>query len=154
MASSTAFFDSPLGWLAVRCVDGALISVDFLNAAPASLPQTDSPCLQQAQAWLAAYFDRRPLPAMPPLAPARTAFQRRVREALQSIPSGETLSYGELARLMGTAPRAIGGALRANPLPLFVPCHRVVAVSGLGGYGGASEDGARRKRWLLDHERA
>lgn len=85
-----------------------------------------------------------------PLAPAGTAFQQRVWRALREIPCGETRSYAALARRLGLphAARAVGQANRANPLPILIPCHRVVAADGrLGGYLGA--DGLALKRWLL-----
>ena len=90
-----------------------------------------------------------------PLAPAGTPFQHRVWQALRAIPPGTTRTYGELARELGTSARAIGGACRANPCLIAVPCHRVVARDGLGGFGG--ERGGKRlavKRWLLRHEGA
>lgn len=108
----------------------------------------------QALAWLRAYFAREPLPDLPPLAPAGTPFQQRVWRALADIPPGQTRTYGELATQLGTAPRAVGGALRANPIPIIIPCHRILAAQGLGGYAGASEEGRRRKAWLLAHEGA
>ncbi len=83
--------------------------------------------------WLDAYFSGRPLPP-PPLTAPKSAFQGRLRQALWEVPFGETCSYGELAARLGTAPRAVGQALRANPLPLLVPCHRVVAANGPGGF--------------------
>jgi methylated-DNA-[protein]-cysteine S-methyltransferase len=82
-----------------------------------------------------------------------TPFQRRVWQALQEIPSGMTMTYGELAELVGSGPRAVGNACRANPCPLIVPCHRVVGKTGLGGFAG--ERGGEKleiKRWLLRHE--
>ncbi len=81
---------------------------------------------------------------------ALTRFQRRVLEACAKIPYGETVTYGELARRLGqpTAARAVGGALARNPVPLVVPCHRVVAADGsLGGF--SAEHGVSLKRWLL-----
>jgi methylated-DNA-[protein]-cysteine S-methyltransferase len=88
-----------------------------------------------------------------PLRPSGTAFQRRVRQAIAAIPPGATRTYGELARALGSAARAVGGACRANPYPLIVPCHRVVARTGLGGFAG---DRTGRlldiKRRLLRHE--
>jgi methylated-DNA-[protein]-cysteine S-methyltransferase len=86
-----------------------------------------------------------------PLAPEGTAFQRKVWNALCTIPYGETLSYGGLARRIGqpTAARAVGLANGSNPLPIVVPCHRVIGADGsLTGFGG----GIERKRWLLAHE--
>jgi methylated-DNA-[protein]-cysteine S-methyltransferase len=82
-----------------------------------------------------------------------TPFQRRVWQALQALPSGSTVTYGALARQIGSGARAVGNACRANPCPLVVPCHRVVGASGLGGFAG--ERGGEKleiKRWLLRHE--
>ncbi len=73
-----------------------------------------------------------------------TAFQRRVWAALGEIPYGEVRTYGELAAALGTSARAVGGACRRNPLPLVVPCHRVVARAGLGGFSGEWETGLVR----------
>jgi methylated-DNA-[protein]-cysteine S-methyltransferase len=94
-----------------------------------------------------------------PLAASGTEFQRRVWAALQRIPAGETRSYGQVAAEIGIkAPRAIGQANRRNPIPVIVPCHRVLASGGkLGGYAGewgAEGDALARKRWLLRHEGA
>jgi methylated-DNA-[protein]-cysteine S-methyltransferase len=78
-----------------------------------------------------------------------------VWQRLREIPAGRTLSYGVLARELGTSARAVGGACRANPVPLAIPCHRVVAATGLGGYSGArGGDWLEKKRWLLRHEEA
>jgi methylated-DNA-[protein]-cysteine S-methyltransferase len=87
-----------------------------------------------------------------PVRLAGTAFQQRVWEALRDIPAGETISYAQLAGAVGTptASRAVGRANGTNPVPIVVPCHRVIRADGtLGGYGG----GLERKRWLLSHER-
>ena len=87
-----------------------------------------------------------------PLAPAGTDFQKRVWRALLDIPYGQTRSYSEVAAAIGkpAACRAIGGANNKNPIPLFIPCHRVInADGGIGGYA----SGLRIKRWLLDLER-
>jgi len=82
-----------------------------------------------------------------------TPFQRRVWKALREIPPGRTITYSELARQLGTGARAVGGACRANPCPIVVPCHRVVAVNGLGGFSGdTSGRKLEIKRWLLRHE--
>ena len=80
-----------------------------------------------------------------------TAYQRRVWRALQKIPVGQTRTYGQLARQLHSSPRAVGNACRQNPVPLLVPCHRVVAANGLGGFGGETEGKQlAMKRWLLD----
>jgi methylated-DNA-[protein]-cysteine S-methyltransferase len=89
-----------------------------------------------------------------PIAPQGTPFQLRVWHALKNIPAGQPTTYGALAKQLGTAARAVGQACGANPLPIVIPCHRVVAASGLGGFmhasGGAPLD---VKTWLLKHEK-
>jgi methylated-DNA-[protein]-cysteine S-methyltransferase len=89
-----------------------------------------------------------------PLAPEGTEFRRRVWQSLQTIPVGESRTYGELARALHTAPRAVGGACGANPIAIIIPCHRVVGTHGsLGGFMGVTEgDPITIKRWLLTHE--
>jgi methylated-DNA-[protein]-cysteine S-methyltransferase len=88
--------------------------------------------------WLRAYFTGHVLP-LPAMAPPHTPFQARLRQTLLAIPRGETKTYGELAGMLHSSPRAVGQALGANPLPILIPCHRVVAAGGLGGFGGGLE---------------
>ncbi len=102
---------------------------------------------------LATYFAGEAIAFTVPLQLQGTAFQQRVWQALQAIPHGTTISYGELARRIGqpTAARAVGLANRGNPVSIIVPCHRVIGANGdLTGYAG----GLERKRWLLTHEGA
>jgi methylated-DNA-[protein]-cysteine S-methyltransferase len=109
--------------------------------------------LAAARAQLDAYFAAEITSFDLPLSPQGTPFQQRVWAALRDIPFGETTSYGELARRIGDpkAVRAVGAANGRNPLPLVVPCHRVIGADGsLVGFGG----GMDRKRWLLQHEGA
>lgn len=88
-------------------------------------------------------------------APRGTPFQLRVWQALRAIPAGRPTTYGALATQLGTAARAVGQACGANPLPLLIPCHRVVAAKGLGGFMHASSGAPLDvKTWLLAHERA
>jgi len=98
-------------------------------------------------AWLSAYFAGKTLP-LPALAPAKTDFQARLRDGLSAIPYGEVKTYGELAKILNTAPRALGQALGANPLPIIIPCHRVIAANHLGGF----HYGSGWKKALLDFE--
>ncbi len=89
------------------------------------------------------------------LAPCGTPFQRRVWRLLMRIPPGETLTYGEVARRLDSGARAVGGACRANPAPIVIPCHRVVAANSVGGYCGNMKGKLlQAKRWLLQHESA
>ena len=92
-----------------------------------------------------------------PLRLAGTHHRVAVWEAMQRIPAGKTRTYGDLARDLGSSPRAVGGACGANPIPIVVPCHRVIAAGGdIGGFMGRREEGFERsiKRWLLEHEGA
>lgn len=84
-----------------------------------------------------------------------TEFQRRAWREISKIPPGKTATYGEIARRLRSAPRAVGGAMGSNPLPIMIPCHRVVGHNGLGGFMGVHEGwGMDVKKWLLRHERA
>lgn len=91
---------------------------------------------------------------------AATVFQQRVWKALTEIPCGEVRTYTALAKQLNSSPRAIGNACRVNPLPVIIPCHRVVSVSGIGGYAGDTQEKQKGsidfvaiKLWLLEHER-
>lgn len=112
------------------------------------------PVFQQAAAWLDAYFAKRPLPALPPLAPKGSAFRQAVWKLLLDIPQGRTTTYGALAQALReqgvpAAPQAVGGAVAHNPISILIPCHRVVGTSGsLTGYAG----GVAAKRYLLELE--
>lgn len=117
----------------------------------------DHPILKAARRQLDEYFrgERRDFDL--PLDVEGTAFQRTVWDALVQIPFGETESYGGLAERVGKpgAARAVGGANGRNPVPIVVPCHRVIGADGqMTGYAGPSEDGIAIKRWLIRHERA
>ena len=90
-----------------------------------------------------------------PLVASATPFQLQARQALLSIPLGKTMSYGNVAKTISSSARAIAGACRRNPVPIIVPCHRVVAVNGLGGFSGAIDgQPLATKKWLLKHESA
>ncbi len=95
-----------------------------------------------------------PYTPIPPQRPSRgTLYQQKVWQALQRIPVGEVRTYGELARELGSCARAVAQACRANPLPILIPCHRVVSATGLGGYMGKTYGPELEiKRWLLHHE--
>ena len=137
-------FHSPIGALTLTEEDGRLISLDW----GWGCLQQPSPLLEQAHQQLEEYFGGRRQTFNLPLAPPGTAFQVRVWEALRAIPFGEVRRYGELASALNTGPRAVGGACGRNPLPILIPCHRVIAQSGaLGGYSGL--DGIDTKRFLL-----
>lgn len=137
--------DTPAGPILI--VESARRIAEIRFAAGTESDHDDTSLLRMAEAQIAEYFAGRRQRFDLPLSPAPTPFQTRVREAMQEIPYGQTRSYGELAHRAGGAPRAIGQACGANPLPLLVPCHRVVASNGIGGYSGGK--GLATKRLLL-----
>src|SRR3954451_653766 len=106
-----------------------------------------SPLLAEAARQLQAYFDGKLSHFDLPLAPAGSPFEKCVWSAMQKIPYGETRCYGDLAADIRSAPRAVGGACGKNPIPIVIPCHRVLAKGGLGGYSGAG--GLDTKQTLL-----
>lgn len=135
---------SPIGDLTLSEDDGRIVALDW----GWGCRQEPTPLLESARAQLLEYFDGRRRSFDLPLAPFGTAFQQRVWQALRDIPYGEVRRYGELAKALGTAPRPLGGACGRNPIPVIIPCHRVVGQSGgLGGYSGL--DGIDTKRALL-----
>lgn len=138
--------------LGIRIAGETLCSLDFLPSGT-SVIRPERGYATEVVRQLMAYFRDPQWPFTLQLALDGTVFQGRVWQALRAIPSGETRSYGELAATLNTSARAAGGACRANPVPIIVPCHRVVAVRGPGGYGGCMRGaGIAIKRWLLAHE--
>ena len=139
---------TPLGEVTISEDDGAIVALDWGRGRD----QARSPLLDEAVAQLQDYFDGRRSDFDLPLRAHGTTFQQRVWHALRAIPTGQTRSYGELAKLLGSSARAVGQANGSNPIPIFIPCHRVLAAAGaLGGYSGG--DGPPTKLWLLEHER-
>ncbi len=131
-----------------------LSSVEFLSAdvdTCQSLSESQQLIIHQLDCYFSNSHHRFEIP----LELKGTAFQIRVWNALRLIPAGETVTYGELADRLGSSARAVGNACRTNPLPVVVPCHRVVAKSGLGGFMGQRQGNELSiKRCLLQHERA
>jgi len=171
-----AAIDTPVGPLLAVVSDHGLCGLPFLDTPVGARPadrgrhrfddrlrrwfgtseiveDADDATVHVVRNWLDAYFDgRHPPPPTPPLDLRGGAFEKTVWTALLQIPIGTTTSYGEIARRIGnpTASRAVGLANGANPVPIIVPCHRVIGASGaLVGYGG----GLERKTWLLAHEK-
>ena len=139
--------ETPVGALTLTARDDAIVSVAWGGGGPA----TAGGVLADAGAWLRAYFSGAHAPLTVPLNPGGTDFQRQVWQALSRIPVGAPATYGDIARLLGSGARAVGGACGANPIPILIPCHRVVAAYGsLGGYSGFG--GLTTKLALLDLE--
>ena len=154
---------SPVGTLTLAS-DGEALTGLWLEGQKyfgAGLPDTavraaELPVFQAAEAWLAAYFSKSPLPALPPLAPRGTSFRQAVWQLLREIPYGTVTTYGALAQTLrdrgiSAAAQAVGGAVGRNPISILIPCHRCVGSGGsLTGYAG----GVARKRFLLELEGA
>lgn len=139
---------TPVGTLTLSARDGAITDVEWRRP----VEEDAAPIFDQARTELAEYFagGRRRFDL--PLAPGGTPFQGAFYAALMEIPYGEIRSYGDLARQLGVSAQAIGQACGANPIPIFIPCHRVLAANGLGGYSGAG--GVETKVALLKLEGA
>lgn len=153
-ADFDAVLSAPTFSLAIRCGDDEINEIVYLEPCAEFKPQTL--LAKEAVRQLRAYLKNPAFVFTLPLAPAGTPFQRRVWDAIAAIGPGETRSYGVLATALQSGPRAVGNACGANPYPLVVPCHRVIATDhGLGGFarqrGGFLLD---VKRWLLAHEQA
>jgi methylated-DNA-[protein]-cysteine S-methyltransferase len=144
---------TPFAVLGIRTAGGVVTAIRFLPPGTRLLAPTDKLAervVREIERYLADPHHRFALP----LAPADTPFRQRVREALARIPIGESRTYGELARTLHTAPRAVGGACGANEIAVVIPCHRVVGSQGsLGGFMHAiTDEPLAIKRWLLSHE--
>jgi len=134
---------TPIGDITVFEENGAIIALDWGWTAD----QQETALLRRASDQLDAYFDGHLTMFDLPLAPSGTEYRRRVWRALCDIPYGETRSYQAIAARVGGSARSVGQANGSNPIPLIIPCHRVVASSHLGGYSGG--EGLTTKRWLL-----
>jgi methylated-DNA-[protein]-cysteine S-methyltransferase len=139
-------FHSPVGDLTLSEDDGAIVSLDWGWAQDQG---TNAP-LREAHTQLMRYFDGAAAGFDLVLKPPGTPFQNRVWTAMTKIPYGGTQTYGQIATALSSSARAVGTACGANPIPIVIPCHRIVAASGLGGYSG--EGGLETKQWLLNLE--
>lgn len=149
--------ESPIGTLLITGDGSAITGLHMENQATRPLMeenwQQDDRGFREAREQLKAYFEGRLVNFDLPLAGTGTSFQKTVWTALQTIPYGQTETYGQLAERIGNhkASRAVGLANGRNPIGIIVPCHRVIGANGsLTGYAG----GIERKQWLLAHERA
>ncbi|AOK30452.1 MULTISPECIES: methylated-DNA--[protein]-cysteine S-methyltransferase [Burkholderia] len=147
-----AVIDAPFGKVGIRTDASVVREIVYLpesmkNAAPDTAPA------KRAVRQIERYFERASARFDLPLAQVGTPFQHRVWDAISAIPPGIVLTYGQLAKQIGSAPRAVGQACGSNYFPLVIPCHRVVASSGIGGFAN-HDDGyfLQIKRWLLAHE--
>ena len=150
----SAILSAPTFAIGICCNDDEITEIVYLEPQTEVVPKSllAKEGVRQLRAWLK---DPRFTFGLP-LAPAGTHFQRRVWQQIAAIPLGQTRSYGEVAAAIHSGPRAVGNACGANPYPIVVPCHRVVAANqGLGGF--ARQRGGfllEIKKWLLQHERS
>lgn len=137
---------SPVGDLTLFAEDEEIVALEWGWGSA----QDPSPVLLRAKAALERYFDGFPLEELP-LRPHGSAYRQKIWAALRDILPGQTRSYREMAMLVGGSPRSVGGACGANPIPILIPCHRVLGSTGPGGYSGG--DGLATKRALLNLEK-
>jgi methylated-DNA-[protein]-cysteine S-methyltransferase len=154
----TVYVPSDLGWIVVVGSEQGIELVDFTTEEPpqelqlASRSERDDAVVRCAEQ-IREYLDGQRVTFDVPLRPSGTTFQQSVWSELQTIPCGETKSYGDIARSIGNPKgvRAVGGAIGRNPISIIVPCHRVIGSNGsLTGYAGE----LWRKEWLLAHEKS
>ncbi|VAW00620.1 Methylated-DNA--protein-cysteine methyltransferase [hydrothermal vent metagenome] len=140
--------DTPIGPLTIDSHAGAIWRLRWCEG-----PEGDeTPELAEARRQLAAYFNGKLTEFDLPLSVRGSDFQRAVCDAMLAIPFGETRTYGDLSADLGVPAQAIGGACGGNPIPVIIPCHRILAASTLGGFSGLG--GIETKVWLLRHEGA
>lgn len=147
-----AKLSAPFGVLGIRCTESALTGIDFLSACEE--PQRAIGALAEtACEQLLQYLGNPDMQFSIPLELQGTSHQQKVWQALRAIPRGRTRCYGELATELQSCAQAIGQACGANPIPIIIPCHRVVGKADLGGFmKHADGDSLNIKRWLLAHE--
>lgn len=148
----SAIIASPLGKLGIVATDEALKRIDFLPSSTALLP-ADRQYAQEICHQLRQYFADPHYPFTLKLDYQGTLFQQNVWQTLLAIPAGTAMSYGQIAEKLATSPRAVGNACRSNQIPIIIPCHRVIAQNGMGGYSGNTQGEMMQiKNWLLRHE--
>jgi methylated-DNA-[protein]-cysteine S-methyltransferase len=148
-----AVIDAPFGKVGIRADERSVREIVYLPAEVESI-EPNAPLAMEAAAQIRRYFAAPGMRFELPLAVGGTVFQRRVWHGISGIAAGQVWTYGQLAREIGSVPRAVGQACGSNPLPIVIPCHRVVASGGIGGFAHHAGDGFYRnvKRWLLAHE--
>ncbi|CAN0623147.1 Methylated-DNA--[protein]-cysteine S-methyltransferase [Burkholderia multivorans] len=148
-----AVIDAPFGKVGIRTDASVVREIVYLPESVRSV-DPDTTLAKRAAQQIERYFESAAAPFDLPLADVGTAFQHRVWDAIRDIPPGIVLTYGQVAKAVGSAPRAVGQACGANYFPLVIPCHRVVASGGIGGFANHDDDGyfLKVKRWLLAHE--
>lgn len=143
--------NAPFGAVGINIQSDYVVGVTLLPISQLS-HQADDQCAQHVCYQIEQYLADATTALDIPYAVSGTPFQKRVWKAISEIPFGQVLTYSELAKKVGSGPRAVANACGANRLPLLIPCHRVVAKNGLGGFMQGVEGGLKIKEWLLAHE--
>ena len=150
--------NSPVGYLGLQLDGQTLTGIEFLGrkistSQQAYLNKLSNACMKRIQSSLNDYF-ANPKNVRPPVSLLNgTEFQKKVWQVLAQIKPGETRTYGDIADEINSSARAVGNACRRNPIPIFIPCHRVVSASGRGGFmGKTSGEAMDIKEWLLANE--
>lgn len=152
--TKTYVINSPIGSLCITAIYNSITHIDLFYR---DIPYQQNPTLilLNAANQLTRYFNNPKHIFNLPLNPQGTKFQQKVWEILQTIPPGTTKTYSEIARQLNSSPRTIGNACRQNPIPIIIPCHRVIARNSLGGYAGKQQGRfVALKKWLLMRENA
>jgi methylated-DNA-[protein]-cysteine S-methyltransferase len=150
----SAVVAAPFGAIGIRAEAGALRELVYLPPRYIEKPPQDK-LSERAASQIERYFADPDSSFDLPLIERGTAFQRKVWQEILAIPRGDALTYGEVAKLIRSAPRAVGQACGSNWFPLIIPCHRVIASGGLGGFAHHDDETGfflGVKRWLLQHE--
>jgi methylated-DNA-[protein]-cysteine S-methyltransferase len=150
----SAIVEAPFGAIGIRADAGVLRELVYLPPHYEGKAPVD-PLSEQVAQQVARYLADPDFRFDLPLPEVGTAFQRKVWAAIAAVPRGQVLTYGQIAKLIRSAPRAVGQACGANWFPLVVPCHRVTASGGLGGFSNNDDENGFHlgvKRWLLAHE--
>lgn len=144
---------APFAVLGIRCTKDALVGIDFLPLGTRAQHPANA-LAEHVCTVLTQYLQNPRCRFDLSLQPSGTSFQHRVWTAMQNIPAGQVVTYTELARWVDSGARAVANACGANPIPIVIPCHRVVAAHGLGGFmQGYGPSSVAIKQWLLEHER-
>ena len=151
MALYTSLYNSPIGPLSILCNEHSIchIGIPRFNLFFDDIEEDDSEIFIETKRWLDIYFSGKQPDFTPQIDLYGSEFQEKVWKELLTIPFGHTATYGEIAKRVGCrSAQAVGQAIGQNPILIIVPCHRVVAAHGIGGYS----VGEKRKIWLLEHE--
>lgn len=152
---NAALIRAPFGAVVIAEYQGQL-AIELLDAMPSAqvhiAQQSTHPHVQVVCQQVMCYLQNATYPFYFSMPQYGTPFQQRVWQAIAKIPLGKTRTYGELARQVGSGARAVANACGANQMPLVIPCHRVVAQNGIGGFLRGKANGLPIKQWLLEHE--